>query len=47
MSYIELLRVLKNERTRVDKKIVEQLRRMVVQTGPKKKLSAAIRNLTP
>jgi hypothetical protein len=46
MSYSELLRVLKMERKRVDKKIAEHLKMMVLRNGTKKKLEEAIRDLT-
>jgi hypothetical protein len=45
MTYSELLRALKTERKRVDRKIAEHLKLMVLRNGTRKKLESALRDL--
>ena len=45
MSYAELLKVLKTERKRVDERIAEHLKAMMLRNGTKKKLEDALRDL--
>ena len=47
MTYAELLRRLKIERKRVDLRITEHLKLMLLRNGTKKTLEAAIRDLDP
>jgi hypothetical protein len=47
MTYAKLLRLLKAERKRVDKKIAEHLNLMLLRNNTKKKLETGIRDLDP
>ena len=45
MSYAELLRMLKTERKRVDRRITEELKVLLLRSDSRKKLEVVLRSL--